>query len=288
MPRAFLLVAALVFAVAWLTFDAQSERKIALADQRAESDKSSAAELVRALGRSRLIDLTHAFGEQTIYWPTEKGFVLEKGQAGRTAKGYFYAANRFAAAEHGGTHLDAPIHFFEDRRTVDEIPLAQLAGEAVVIDVRDRCADHADYEIGIGDLRSWETRQRRQLVDVIVLFRTGYGARWPNRKEYLGTAATGPQAVTELHFPGLAPEAARWLVEQRQVKAVGIDTASIDFGQSTRFESHVRLCEHNVPIFENLADLDRLPDKPFAVVALPMKIAGGSGAPLRIVAVCPE
>lgn len=288
MQRKLSLVAAASFVLAAIMLAAWRGRTIAHAQQSSAGERAGAEAFLRAIRNSRVIDLTHPFDEQTIYWPTEKGFLLEKGQAGLTPKGYFYSANRFAAAEHGGTHLDAPIHFFKDRRTVDAIPLEQLVGEGVAIDVRKKCADNSDYQIGIEDLRAWETERRRQLVDVIVLINTGYSHRWPKRKEYLGTDAHGPQAVAELHFPGLAPEAARWLVEERHIKAVGIDTASIDFGQSTHFESHVRLCERNVPIFENLADLERLPDGPFVIVALPMKIAGGSGAPLRIAAICPE
>jgi kynurenine formamidase len=236
---------------------------------------------------AKLVDLTHPFDEQTIYWPTESGFKLQKGPAGKTPKGYFYAANRFAAAEHGGTHIDAPFHFNQDGRTVDELPLKQLIGAAVVVDVSARCADNPDYEVGVADLRRWEKEHRRQLADVILLLRTGFGRRWPNRKEYLGTEETGPDALAKLHFPGLAPEAARWLVEQRLIKAIGIDTASIDHGQSTHFGSHVKLFEHNVPVFENLAGLEELPDEDFSIVALPMKIAGGTGAPLRIVALLP-
>lgn len=239
------------------------------------------------LNHAKLIDLTHPFDRETIYWPTEAGFELQKGAAGKTAKGYFYAANRFAAAEHGGTHIDAPFHFNKGGQTVDELPLRQLMGEAVVIDVSAQCAGAADYEVGIADLRRWEEKHRRQLSDVIVLLRTGYGRRWPNRRQYLGTDETGGDAVRKLHFPGLAPEAARWLVEQRLVKAIGIDTASIDHGQSTHFGSHVKLFEHNVPVLENLAGLEELPDEGFGVVALPMKIAEGTGAPLRIVALMP-
>lgn len=250
--------------------------------QKAPADDRS---LVKTLAEGRVVDLTHPFDQKTIYWPTEPGFLLEKVAGGQTPKGYFYAANRFAAAEHGGTHLDAPIHFFEGRRTVDQIPLKQLIGAGAVVDVSAKCADNPDYEIGIEDLRNWETSRRRQLVDVILLLRTGYASRWPDRKRYLGTDENGPEAVAKLHFPGLAPDAAQWLVEHRSVKAVGIDTASIDYGQSTHFQSHVRLFEHNVPVFENLASLDDLPADSFAVIALPMKIAEGTGAPLRIIAV---
>ncbi len=232
-----------------------------------------------------VVDLTHPFDAATIYWPTEQGFRFERGDNGVTPKGYYYAANRFATAEHGGTHIDAPIHFAAAGHTTDEIELERLLGEAAVIDVADRCTADPDYQVSVADLRAWEERHGRQLVDVIVLLRTGWSRRWPDRLEYLGTEVQGAQAVAALHFPGLAPEAARWLMEQRAIKAIGIDTASIDHGQSTHFESHVTLCGHNVPIFENVANLEQLPEQGALVIALPMKIAGGSGGPLRIVAV---
>lgn len=236
------------------------------------------------LTAGRVIDLTHPFDSQTIYWPTESGFHLERGPFGITEKGYFYAANRFSAAEHGGTHIDAPIHFFADRDTVDQIPLRRLIGPGVVIDVREACQKDPDYQISVGDLRRWEEQHQRTLVDVIVLLNTGYSRHWPDREKYLGTKELGPEAVSQLHFPGLHPDAARWLVEHRAILAIGIDTASIDFGQSTLFGSHVTLFEHQVPAFENVAHLDQLPEQ-FDVIALPMKIGGGSGGPLRIIAI---
>lgn len=208
-----------------------------------------------------VVDLTHPFDAATIYWPTEQGFRFERGDNGVTPKGYYYAANRFATAEHGGTHIDAPIHFAAAGHTTDEIELERLLGEAAVIDVADRCTADPDYQVSVADLRAWEERHGRQLVDVIVLLRTGWSRRWPDRLEYLGTEVQGAQAVAALHFPGLAPEAARWLMEQRAIKAIGIDTASIDHGQSTHFESHVTLCGHNVPIFENVANLEQLPEQ---------------------------
>ncbi|HVX13755.1 MAG TPA: cyclase family protein [Pirellulales bacterium] len=251
------------------------------------ADKPQASEdrtFIDRLQHAQVVDLTYPFDKQTIYWPTEPGFQLQKGPAGMTPKGYYYAANRFASAEHGGTHLDAPSHFQKDRRTVDQVPLTQLMGEAVVVDVSAQCAVDRDHEISISDLRRWEEQHHRQFKDVIVLLRTGFGRHWPNRKNYLGTDESGPDAVAKLHFPGLAPDAAQWLVERRAIKAVGIDTASIDHGQSTRFGSHIKLFENNVPVFENVANVAELPEEGFCVVALPMKIAAGTGAPLRIVA----
>lgn len=237
-----------------------------------------------AFTAGRWIDLTHSFDDATIYWPTEPGFRFERGNNGRTPKGYYYAANRFATAEHGGTHLDAPRHFAEGHHTVDEVPIDRLMGEAVVIDVSAKCEANPIYEVTADDLVAWEERHGRQLVDVIVLLRTGWAKRWGDRAAYLGTAKIGPDAVPLLRFPGLAPEAATWLVEHRRVKAVGIDTASIDHGPSTVFGSHVALCSGNVPIFENVADISTLPAEGAVVIALPMKIAGGSGGPLRIIA----
>ncbi len=234
----------------------------------------------------RWIDLSYSFSEETIYWPTAKAFVLEQVFYDVADSGFFYAANNFSAAEHGGTHLDAPIHFAEGRHTTDEIPLEQLIGSAVVIDVSNGIAP--DYQIRIEDIEIWESSHGRIPDAAILLFRTGWGERYPDRLEYLGTEERGPDAVADLHFPGIAPATAQWLVDERDIDAIGIDTPSIDYGQSTRFESHQILYGANIPGFENVANLDRLPETGGFVIALPMKIAGGSGGPLRIVAFIPE
>jgi kynurenine formamidase len=234
----------------------------------------------------RWVDLTHAFSESTIYWPTDTaGFVHEELAYGPTKGGYFYASYRFEAAEHGGTHLDAPIHFAEGRRTADEIPLSDLIGPAAVVDVSDRA--HPDYLVAVADLENWEAEHGGIPAGAIVLLRTGWDARWGDRAAYLGTALTGPDAVPELHFPGLDPEAALWLAENRDVAAVGLDTPSLDYGQSTNFRTHVILNSENIAGFENVANLGELPPAGAYVVALPMKIEGGSGGPLRIVAFVP-
>ena len=250
--------------------------------------ESPRPDLVREFAGGTWVDLTHAFDDRTIYWPTERGFRFELGKNGVTPKGYYYAANRLETAEHGGTHLDAPRHFAAEAQTAADIPPARLVGEAAVVDVSGRCNADPVYEVTVDDLRGWEERHGRQLVDMIVLLRTGWSARWGDQAAYLGTEATGPEAVASLRFPGLAPDAARWLVEQRRIRAIGIDTASIDHGPSTLFQSHVLLCGAGVPIFENVAEVERLPEQGAFVAALPMKIAGGSGGPLRIVARLPD
>lgn len=239
------------------------------------------------LPRGRVIDLSHVFDAETIFWPTEEGFVLERGSAGITAGGYYYEAHRFRTAEHGGTHIDAPIHFGEGKQTVDEIPLSQLMGEAVVVDVSPACRADRDYRVGVDDLIAWEQMHGEIAPGSIVLLRTGFGEFWPDRRAYLGTEARGAGAVAALHFPGLHVEAARWLIAEREIAAVGIDTASIDHGQSSRFETHQVLCAASVPIFENVANLGSLPARGMLVIALPMKIGGGSGGPLRAIAIVP-
>ena len=240
---------------------------------------------VASFPAGEVVDLSHAYDEQTVYWPTAEGFKLDKVAEGMTPQGYYYAANNFSTAEHGGTHLDAPVHFAAGRHTVDEIPLEQLMGSGVVVDVADKCAADRDYQVTAEDFQRWEAAHGQLPAGSIVLLRTGFGRFWPDRERYLGTAERGAAAVARLHFPGLAPGAARWLVSSRSIKAVGLDTPSIDYGQSKLFESHRVLFERNVPAFENLANLDRLPATGFSVVALPMKIKGGSGGPLRAAAI---
>lgn len=237
--------------------------------------------------QSQLIDLSHAFDSNTIVWPTEHDFRLIMEREGETAHGYYYASNRLEMPEHGGTHMDAPIHFIKGAQTLDKVPLDRLVGAAIRINVAARCARNRDYLIAVQDFEEWEAAHGRIPEKMIILLDTGFGRFWPSRRSYLGTELRGPEAVRELHFPGLHPDAAAWLVRERAVKAVGIDTASIDYGQSTGYETHRVLLSHNVPTFENLADLSVLPERGFDIVALPMKIAGGSGGPLRIIAVVP-
>lgn len=233
------------------------------------------------------IDLTHEFAADTLYWPTAQRFQLEVESRAMTPKGYFYAANRYRASEHGGTHIDAPIHFAEKGKTVDQLPVDQLMGSAVVVDVTAKAAADAEYQVSVADFEAWEKEHGLLPQGIIVLLRTGYATRWPDPKTYLGTEQRGAEAVPQLHFPGLHPDAARWLVTQRSIKAIGLDTASIDRGQSSLFESHRILLGENIPAFENVGDMSQLPATGAYIIALPMKIKEGSGGPLRIVAWVP-
>ena len=244
---------------------------------------------VFAGGAGEWVDLSHAFGPSTIYWPTDTaGFQLTELAYGNTDGGYFYASYAFASAEHGGTHLDAPIHFAEGRMTADEIPLSSLITMASVVDVSAAADADADYLLSVEDLTAWEAEHGQLADGTALLVRTGWSSRWEDRTAYLGTDLTGPEAVPELHFPGIGPEAAQWLVDNRAVAAVGIDTPSIDYGQSSDYRAHVILYGANIVGFENLTNLDALPTTGAGIVALPMKIVGGSGGPLRVVGWVPE
>ena len=234
-----------------------------------------------------IVDLTHTFDDETVYWPTGQRFTHTPDTVGMQPGGYYYESYSFCAAEHGGTHLDAPIHFAEHRWAADAIPLERTIGPAILVDVAQRAAGQRDYLVSIADLRAWEAEHGAIPDGAIVLLRTGHGAYWPDPERYLGTAERGAAATAKLHFPGLDPKAARWLVDERRIHAIGLDTPSIDAGPSTSFEAHRILLGANIPVFENVAELDRLPASGFTVVALPMKIGAGSGGPLRIVALVP-
>ncbi len=234
-----------------------------------------------------LVDLSHAYDADTVYWPTSpSAFELTELAWGETEDGYFYSANSISTPEHGGTHLDAPIHFAAERWTVDQVPLERLVGPAVVLDVAARAAEDPDYLLTREDVEGWEASHGPVPEGSIVLLRTGWGARWPDAASYLGDDTPGD--ASNLHFPSYGAAAARYLVEERRVAVLGVDTASIDHGPSTDYLVHRIANDANVPGLENVANLERLPPVGAWVMALPMKIAGGSGGPVRIAALVPR
>ncbi len=239
------------------------------------------------LGEYEIVDLTHPFNEETIYWPTSPGrFELDTLAWGHTPDSYFYSAFAFSTPEHGGTHLDAPIHFAEDGHTVDRVPLERLVAPAVVVDVVARAEADRDYRLTADDVRAWETEHGRVPEGAIVLLRTGWSRHWPDRLRYLGDDTPGD--ASNLSFPSYGEDAARLLVEERGVAALGADVASIDYGRSTDFIVHRIAAARNVPGLENLTALDRLPATGAIVIALPVLIEGGSGGPARVIGLVPR
>jgi kynurenine formamidase len=239
------------------------------------------------LSSSKVVDLSHAYDANTIYWPTEPtGFQLKQEHKGLTKGGFFYYSNAFCSPEHGGTHIDAPMHFAESRWTNSDIPLDRLIRPAVVVDVAEKAAKNADYALTPQDIAAWEDKNGRIPDGAIVLLRTGWSARWPDRKSYMGDDTPGK--VDNLHFPSFGPEAAALLVSERHVSLIGVDTASVDIGPSHDFLVHRLIGAANVPGLENLTNLDQLPATGALVIAMPMKIAQGSGAPARVIAFAPR
>ncbi len=232
-----------------------------------------------------LVDLTYPFDEHTIYWPNNQPFHWEKVSWGHTPKGYWYASGVFSASEHGGTHLDAPIHFAESGWSVDEIPLTHLTAEAIVIDIRSQASSNPDYTLRVEDITQWESRHGQIPRDTIVLLLTGWSQYWPDASQYLGSST--PKDSTSLHFPGFSAESVSFLLHQRNIVGIGIDAASIDPGQSQTFPVHQILAEGNCFALENVAHLEQLPPRGATITALPMKIKGGTGAPVRVMAVLP-
>jgi kynurenine formamidase len=238
-----------------------------------------------SIDESKVIDLTYNFDETTIYWPTAKSFLWEKEFWGMTNGRYWYTAARYSASEHGGTHLDSPIHFGQGQSSLDQIPLARLIGPGAVIDIAKACEKDPDYRLTVEDISAWENTNGRIPDESIVLTRTGWGKFWTDKKKYLGTDKPGD--VANLHFPGISREAAEFLAKQRKIDGIGIDTASLDHGPSQDFIAHQILNGANIYGLENIAKLDQLPARGATLIALPMKIKGGTGGPVRIIAILP-
>ncbi len=252
-----------------------------------EVELSEPDPLVTSLANGGWVDLTHTLSEDAVFWPTAPEYSHEEAAYGMTEGGYFYSSYNLHLSEHGGTHLDAPIHFAEGRQTADEIPLSSLIGPAAVLDVSEQANADRDYLVSVADIEAWEAQHGELADGTILLIRTGFDRYWPDPQGYLGTVLRGEEGVAELNFPGISQEAAHFLVEYRDLAAVGIDTASLDNGPSKDFQAHRILLGANIPGFENVANLGELPATGAMVIALPTKVAKGSGAPLRIVAHLP-
>ena len=234
----------------------------------------------------KILDMTYAYDENTIYWPNATPFKLTPEFHGLTDKGYWYAANFYAASEHGGTHADAPLHFAENGRTFDQIPLAEWIGPAVKIDARQPCARDRDYRLSVEDIKKWEKQHGRIPAGAWVIMYTGIGTQfYPDPTRVLGTARKGLSAIPELSFPAFSREAAEFLTKERNIRGIAIDTPSIDYGKSQDFRVHRVICGADKLALENIANLDKLPAKGATLYVIPMSIKGATGAPARAFAI---
>jgi len=238
--------------------------------------------------REKLLDMTYPYDETTIYWPTAEPFKLTKGNWGITELGYWYASNEYSAAEHGGTHADAPIHFAENGRTIDQIPLEEWIGPAVKIDVTEKCEEDRDYLLQVEDIKNWEKTYGQIPDHAWVIMYTGIGTKYyPDKEKVLGTSKTGEAAIPELSFPGFSPESVEFLTEERNITGLALDTPSIDYGKSKEFKVHQILFAADKLALENIANLDKLPTAGAMLFVMPMLIMDGTGAPARVFALLP-
>jgi kynurenine formamidase len=226
----------------------------------------------------RVVDLGHALAASDPSWDGSPAFAR---QVVATFEKDGYAAGRIDVEEHFGTHLDAPAHFSAGGWTVDAIPAERLVRPAVVIDVRAKAGQDPDYRVQPSDVQAFESAHGAIAEGSLVLVFTGWDQRWPDRAKYMG------EANGVKHFPGLSVDAVTLLAKDRRVAGIGIDTASIDYGPSTAFEAHHVSMALNVYHIENAANLAQLPASGFRVVVAPIKIAGGSGGPTRMLALLP-
>ena len=185
--------------------------------------------------------------------------------------------NRWLVHEHVGTHLDAPIHFAEKGDSADTLPASQLVLPLAVIDVSSRASSNPDYQVTPADLRAWERRHGRLPQNCCVTMNSGW-ARHVGSDRFVGKDAQG------LHFPGFHPEATEWLMKERRVRGMAVDTLSLDFGASKDFKTHYAWLPSGRWGLECVANLDRVPARGATLVLGALKIRGATGGPARVLA----
>lgn len=229
-------------------------------------------------GFSLVYDLTHPASEKFPNWEGSEKSPFEAKPLGDMGRdGYF--TRTICTQEHFATHIDAPAHFAAGRWTVDQIPPERLVGPLVVLNVAPKLQANADYQIRVDDVALWEQANGRIPAGAIVLAHTGWASRAASMMAYRNADAAGV-----MHFPGFSEEAVRFLVEGRSVVGLGIDTLSVDYGASRTYPVHKYTANRSVYHLENVADLSRVPEAGAILVAAPAKLAGGSGGPVRILA----
>ncbi len=232
-------------------------------------------------GKAQVIDLTYPLNERNAYWPANNYHPFKHKVIARLETDGAYSGS-YSTPEHLGTHLDAPNHFGPNQPSVDQIPLDKLTGHAVVIDVCNQTASDPDYLLSVNDIRKWEARNGPIPRGAIVLMHSGWGERWENYDRYKNADRSGT-----LHFPGFSEEAALFLAEERDVKAVGVDTLSVDHGPSKDFPVHHVFNSRGKWMLENLDNLEKLPPRGAILIVAPIKIEGGSGGQARVWAIMP-
>ncbi len=228
-----------------------------------------------------IIDLTYALNKNNAFWPAS-AYAPFKYKAIATLKKDGVFSGSYSTPEHLGTHIDAPNHFEDNQPSVDKLTLETLIGPATVIDISDKVENNEDYQLTIEDISDWEKANGRIPDGSIILLNTGWWRRWNDYVKYKNT-----DTVNRLHFPGYSSMAAGFLIKERDINGIGIDTLSADYGISTDFPVHHIINGAGKYILENVANLDRLPPTGATLIIAPIKIEGGSGGQARIWAIVP-
>jgi kynurenine formamidase len=232
-----------------------------------------------ASGQVEVVDLGYALNEQNPYWPGE-GYSPFHFEILATLEADGVYSGAFSTAEHLGTHLDAPNHFEPGQPSVDQIKLEELIAPLVVVDIRENCRSNPDYRLSREDLETWEKQNGPIPPGSVVFGLTGWGQYWNDYERYKNQDISG-----QLHFPGFSEAAALFLVEEREIRGIGIDTLSVDYGLSTNFSIHHIVNGEAAYHIENAANLDKVPLSGAWVMIAPIKIEQGSGGPARVWAV---
>jgi len=240
--------------------------------------------------KGKWVDLTHTFYNGMPHYPNFGFFENTVFFDGLLPDNEYMKVNELHLIDHIGTHLDAPQHFSKEKFDNSSIPLDNLIGQAVVIDLREKCKN-PNYRITINDVKNWEKLHHTTINNMIVLINTGYHHYYPKKSEkYFGTGegtktlTEGEVSHNEINFPSISQELGQWLATERKIKSLGLDVPSTDTNKNGH-PVHIALANANIPTFENIANLDIITGKQnLFVLALPMKIKDGSGGPLRIVA----
>ena len=230
-------------------------------------------------GKGKVIDLTHSLSASSPFWPSDDGIpfdydTLAAQKSGRPSMG------RYSVSEHFGTHLDAPIHFADNLKSVDELTAGDLFGKAVVVNVVAKCEANPDYLLSLEDLQTWEKKHGRIPDHAVVIMYSGWCLKWNDMKSYRNADASG-----KMHFPGFSEEAAQWLVNERSIIGIGIDNMSVDAGARDGFPAHAIVNGAGKFHLENLANVDQMPESGAYLIVAPIKIEGGSGGQVRVYAV---
>ncbi|KAF8777845.1 Isatin hydrolase like protein [Argiope bruennichi] len=232
-----------------------------------------------------MVDLTHTVDETARHYPLFKDFELTVLENGTREERFWLQTEEHSSTTHAGTHMDAPSHFTPGGLNIDQIPIDQFIGPAAVIDITQRASLDPDTGATVNDLIHWENTTGKSLDGTIILIRSGWGSKYHNITAYAGTAE---RDITKMVFPGLEPEAAQWLVDNRKIKGIGVDTISFDKGTSLDFLSHQILLGHGIFGLENVANMELIPIYGATLHVMPMKMAKASGSPTRVVATFPD